>query len=78
MCVFSGWTTLHVCTSVALIIEPHDIGTLLKGQFTPKSKTHIFPLTCNTIYPSRLFWCELSSFGYITQNDACICTWATG
>ena len=25
----------------------------LKGQFTPKSKIHIFPLTCNSIYQFR-------------------------
>ena len=26
----------------------------LKGQFTQKSKTHIFPLTCRAGYPSSL------------------------
>ena len=36
----------------------------LKGQFTPKSKTHIFSLTFNAIYQSRLFWCEFPSFGW--------------
>ena len=34
--------------------------SLLKGQFTPKSKIHIFPLTCRDIYQSRLFWRGLS------------------
>ena len=61
---------VHV-KSVVLISEPRDIRTLLKGPFAPKSNTHIFPLTCNAIYPSRLFWCELSSFGYIDQRDVC-------
>ena len=42
----------------------------LKGQFTPKSKIHIFPLTCTAIYQSRLLWCELPSFGdfYLLSN----------
>ena len=40
-------------------------GSPLKGQFTPKSKIQIFPLTCSAIYQSRLFSCELPSFGDI-------------
>ena len=36
----------------------------LKGQFMLKSKIHIFPFTCSAIYQSRLFWCELPSFGF--------------
>ena len=38
-------------------------GKALKGQFTPKSKMHIFPLTYRAIYQTKLFWCELPSFG---------------
>ncbi len=38
---------------------------LLKGQFTSKSKIHILPFTCSSVNPSRLFWCELLSFGDI-------------
>ena len=38
----------------------------LKGQFTPKSKIHIFPLTCSAIYQSKLFWSELPIFGAIS------------
>ena len=34
----------------------------LKGQFTLKSKLHIF-LTCSAIYQSRLCCCELLSIG---------------
>ena len=44
----------------------------LKGLFTPKSKIHIYPLTCGAIYQSRLFWCELSSFGDIGRRDFCL------
>lgn len=35
----------------------------LKGQFTSKSKEHIFLLTYSGDYPSRLFLCELMNFG---------------
>lgn len=41
--------------------------SVLKGQFTPK--IHIVPLTCSTVYPSRLFWCGLQSFGGM---DVCL------
>ena len=44
----------------------------LKGQFTPKSKIHIFPLTFGAIYQSRLFWCELPSFGDTGRRDFCL------
>ena len=46
--------------------------TCLKGQFTPKSKIHIFRLTCCAIYQSRLFWCELPDFGDIGRRDFCL------
>lgn len=38
-------------------------------MFTQKSNIHIFPFTCSAIYPSRLFWSELLSFGH---RNACI------
>ena len=48
-------------------------GKLLKrGQFTPKTKRHIFPLTCSVFYQSREFWCELSSLGDISRRDFCL------
>ena len=34
-------------------LPPKNLVTL-KGQFTPKSKVHIFPLTCTAIYQFRL------------------------
>ena len=34
----------------------------LKGEFTPKSKIHICPHTCNAICPSRLFWWKFERF----------------
>ena len=43
-----------------------------KGQFSPKSKIHIFPLTCSAVYQSRLFWCELPSVGDIGRRDVCL------
>ena len=42
---------------------------MLKGQFTPKSIIHIFLPSCSAIYPFRLFWCELPSFGDISCRD---------
>ena len=33
---------------------------------------HISPLTCSAIYQSRLFWCELPSFGDIGRRDFCL------
>lgn len=43
-----------------------------KGTVHPKIKSKdIFPLTCNSIYTSRLFWCELPSFGDIVRKDVC-------
>ena len=44
----------------------------LKGQFTLISKLHIFPLTFSAIYQSKLFWCELPSFGDIGRRDVCL------
>ena len=41
-------------------VNINRVKVYLKGQFTPKSKIHIFPLTCSAIYQSRLFWCELA------------------
>ena len=35
---------------------------MLKGQFTTKSKIHIFPRTCHVINQSKLFCWELTSF----------------
>ena len=42
---------------------------ILKGTVHPKSKIHIFPLTCRAIYQFRTLWCELSSFGDIGCRD---------
>ena len=55
-------------------VEPHGSGVKqdIKGQFTLKLKIHIFPLTCSAIYQSKLFWCELSSFGDISRRDFCL------
>ena len=43
---------------------------LLKGQFTLKSKIHIFPLTCDAIYPSSLFWCEFLSLDILALGKS--------
>ena len=55
---------MNTCMPLAV-----NINDTSKGQFTPKSEIHIFPLTCRAIYQSRLFWCELSSFGDIGCRD---------
>ena len=61
----------RVCVCLQIIL--HTAGPIsLKGQFTPKSKIHIFPLFCRAIYQSRLLWCELSSFGDIGRRDFCL------
>lgn len=44
----------------------------LKGQVTPKSIIHIFPVTCSAIYPSKLFLCELPSCGDIVCRNVCL------
>ena len=41
----------------------------LKGQFTPKSKTQISPLTRFAVYPPGLFMCEALRFGDISCRD---------
>ena len=61
----------HCCTGF-ISINTHALIHCLKGQFTPKSKTQISPLTCRAIYQSRQFWCELSSFGDIGRRDFCL------
>ena len=46
-------------------ISPFQITEIvfeLKGQFTPKSKIPIFPVTVRVSYPSRLFWCDFQSY----------------
>ena len=43
-----------------------------KGQFTLKSKIHIFPPTCRPFHQSRQLWCELPSFGDIGHRDFCL------
>ena len=44
----------------------------LKGQFSPKSKIDIFPVTCSAVYQSTYFWCESPSFGDISRRDFCL------
>ena len=55
---------------ICLVRVSHTYIWSLKGQFTPINKMHIFPFTCSAIYPSRLFWRELLSFGDIDHNGA--------
>lgn len=43
------------------------VGTL-KGQFSPNSEIHVFPLTCSVIYPCTLFRSELQSFVGVLSN----------
>ena len=51
----------HAVTSVLSCLPFHPacsampVDTLLKGQFTPKAKIHVFPFTYRAIYPSRQF-----------------------
>ena len=45
---------------------------MFKGPVHPKSKIHVFPLTCSAIYQSRMFWCELPSFEDIVCRDFCL------
>lgn len=33
---------------------------------------NITPFTCSAIYPFKLFWCALPSFGDIGQRDVCL------
>lgn len=35
--------------------------SILKGTVQPKIQKHVFPLTCSSVHPSRLIWCELLS-----------------
>lgn len=37
-------------------------------------KIHIVPLLCSSIYPSRLFLCELLAFGGVSHVDVCLST----
>ena len=41
-------------------------------KVSPKSKIHIFPVTCRAVYQSRQFWCELSSLGDISHRNFCL------
>ena len=45
------------------------IPVAVKGQFTPRPNIHIFPLTFSAFYLSKLFWCELQSFGDTGRGD---------
>lgn len=47
------------------LISASSIGQIiiLKGQFTPNSKIQILPHTSSGTDPSRLFGCDLQSFG---------------
>lgn len=47
------------CKESSLTIIYRYDGHTLKGQFSPKSNIHIYPLTCRAVYQSRLFKCEL-------------------
>ena len=76
-----GWITKRSRRHFNLIFSStylwiyHKVSTdicFLKGRFTPKSKIHIFPLTCSAIYKSREFWCELPSFGDFGRRDFCL------
>ena len=51
-------SVLMECAKMCLKLKRKE----LKGQFTSKSKIHIFPLTCSAISQYRLFWFELPSF----------------
>lgn len=62
--VVSVELTGHVWLESAAWMNPVGGSTCrLKGKFSPQSKILILPLSCGSIYPSRLFWCELPSFG---------------
>ena len=64
--LFSGMT--FASSSASQVKTPH---LNIKGTptITPKSKIYIFLLSCSVIYSSRLFWCELPSFGNISRKD---------
>ena len=42
---------------------------MLKGTVLPKIKNTCFSLTFSAVYQSKLFWCELPSFGDIGHRD---------
>ena len=42
------------------------------GTVHPKPKIHISPLTCSAVCQSKLFWCELPTFGDIGHGDFCL------
>lgn len=44
-----------------LLILQNLARDILKREFTPKSKRHIFPLSLSAVHQSRLLWCELPS-----------------
>lgn len=51
-----------------------DVGGKVKKeseQGTRKINNMYFPLTCSDVYLSRLFWCELLSFGDSCSRDVC-------
>ena len=65
-------TMLH-CFSEANDMQLFDQSrAYLKGQFTIKSKIHIFPLSCSAGYLSRLLWCDFQSFRDIVCRDVCL------
>ena len=43
------------------------IYSLLKRDSSPQNQKYIlyFPLACSSVYPSRLFWCELMSLSNV-------------
>lgn len=67
-CVFFGSVPMPGLCDVFSTAKRRD----LKGQFTPKWKIHILPVTCSAIYQSRLFWCELPNVRDISCRDVCL------
>ena len=73
----SNTFSLSTCPSVVLKppdpTETHGHMYEFKGSVHPKiiNILYIFHLTCSDIYQSKLFWCELPSFGDISRKKMC-------
>lgn len=63
-------TTARPAANGSLCFHPEK--SSLKGQFSPKSKQHLFTLTCSDILSPRLFWCELPNWWGIGCRDVCL------
>lgn len=47
---------------ISLSMHLQNVSVCIEGKAHHKVKMHIFPLTCSTVYPPSLCWCEMPSF----------------